>query len=99
MHIGLSARQAQRPRRGPAQVESRGILTGLRRAVGVVQPVVVTVEVHRSGLSPQLAAGRDELLGALVAGLVRALLAHPLEVVLDAARHDVDVDTALGYLV
>ena len=99
MHVGLPPRQAQRPRRCPAQVESRGILTGLRRAVSVVQPIVVTVEIHRPGLSPKLAAGRDELLGALVACLVRALLAHPLEVVLDAARHDVDVDTALGYLV
>ena len=75
------------------------MLAGPGGAIGVAQPVVVAVEVHRAGLRPQLSAGGNELLGAFVAGLVGAFLAHPLEVVLNSARHDVDVYAPVGNLV
>ena len=60
---------------------------------------MLTLELHRAGLGPQLAAGRDELLGAFVTGAVVADLTDPFKVVLDTSWHYVYVDTAIGYLV
>ena len=92
VHIGLPSRQPQRTGGGTAEVEARPVLARLRRAVGLTQPVVVALKVHRTGLRPQLAAGSDELLSSFVSCLVGAFLADPLEVVLDPAGHDIDIN-------
>ena len=88
-----------RPRRCASYVEPRSLADRPWRDDRAPQADGAPFKEYGVGLGPESAEGGDELLRPIVAAVVIDLLAEALEVALDSAGHDVEVNAAAAYLI